>query len=169
MAFNRPFRVGDTIKSAEVEGIIKEMSLRETHIKTFDGKDVFVPNGQIIKNPLYNYTIDGFLRGQFTIGIDYASDIEKIRSIILNEILNVPGILKEDKPPRTHLKSLNVSTVDIEVHYWIDTFNKNFSGLEIKSIAQTRVLKALEAAGVGMPADIVELKNYNNIPLSTQN
>ena len=55
-----------------------------THIKTFDGKDVYVPNGQILKNPLYNYTIDGFLRKEFVIGVDYGTDVDKARSIILN-------------------------------------------------------------------------------------
>jgi len=84
MAFNRPFRLGDTVKTADVEGVIIEMSLRDTHIKTFDGKDVYVPNGQIIKNPLYNYTIDGFLRGSFTIGVDYNSDIEAARSTAIS-------------------------------------------------------------------------------------
>lgn len=161
MAFNRPFRIGDTVMTGSVEGNIVEMSLRDTHIKTFDGKDVYVPNGQIIKNPLYNYTIDGYLRGSFTIGVDYNTDIEKIRKIILTTVQDTPGILSEDKCPRTHVKNLNTSTVDIEVHYWMDTFNKQFSGLESKSIAQTRVLQALAKANVGMPADIVELKNYD--------
>ena len=161
MAFNRPFRIGDTVMTGSVEGSIMEMSLRDTHIKTFDGKDVFVPNGQIIKNPLYNYTIDGYLRGSFTVGVDYSTDIEEIRSIILNIVKDVPGILTEDKAPRTHVKNLNTNTVDLEVHYWIDTFNKQYSGLELKSVAQTKVLQALTEANVGMPANIVELKNYD--------
>jgi len=112
MAFNRPFRLGDTVKTADVEGVIIEMSLRDTHIKTFDGKDVYVPNGQIIKNPLYNYTIDGFLRGSFTIGVDYNSDIEAARSIILSILKSTAGILQTTKPPRTHVKTLNSSTID---------------------------------------------------------
>lgn len=167
MAFNRPFRIGDTIMTGSVEGSIVEMSLRDTHVKTFDGKDVYVPNGQIIKNPLYNYTIDGFIRGSFTIGVDYESDIEKVRKIILSIVKDVPGVLTEDKLPRTHVKNLNTSTVDIEVHYWINTFDKNYSGLEIKSLAQSRVIMALTKSNIGMPAQIVELKNYGSSPLKT--
>ncbi len=165
MAFNRPFRLGDTIMTGSVEGSIIEMSLRDTHVKTFDGKDVFVPNGQIIKNPLYNYTIDGFIRGNFTIGVDYDSDIEQTRKIILEVVENVPGVLNDTKPPRTHVKNLNTSTVDIEVHYWINTLNKKYSGLEIKSLAQSRVIMALKEYNIGMPANIVEIKNYESSPL----
>jgi len=169
MAFNRPFRLGDTVKTGDVEGSIVEMSLRDTHIKTFDGKDVYVPNGQIIKNPLFNYTIDGFLRGSFIIGVDYDSDIEHVREIIIGVVKSIPGVLLKDKPPRTHVKNLNTSTVDIEVHYWIDTFNKTYSGLEIKSLAQSKVVMALTESSVGMPSDIVEIKNYGSSPLKTVN
>ncbi len=161
MAFDRPFRLGDTVMTNGVEGTITQMSLRDTHIKTFDGKDVYVPNGQIIKNPLYNYTIDGFMRGSFSVGVDYGEDIELVRSIILNTIKTIPGVLKEHKLPRTHVKNLNTSTIDIEVHYWIDTFDKKHSSLEIKSLAQASVIKALAQKEVGMPADIVEIKNYD--------
>jgi small-conductance mechanosensitive channel len=161
MAFKRPFRIGDAVKSVEVEGTIIEMSLRDTHIKTYDGKDVYVPNGQILKNPLYNYTIDGFLRGSFVVGIDYGSDIDLARRIILDTVNKIPGILKEEKPARTHVKNLNVNTVDIEVHYWINTFDTNYSGLELKSLAQSHTVLALRKANIGMPANVVELKNYD--------
>jgi len=169
MAFDRPFRLGDTIKTGDVEGIIRQMNLRDTHIKTFDGKDVYVPNGQIIKMPLYNYTIDGFIRGSFTVGVDYDTDLQKARDLILTAINKVPGVLQEDKLARTHVKNLNTSTVDIEVHYWVNTFDKNHSGLEIKSKAQSAVITALTESSIGMPADIVELKSYDDSMNFNQN
>lgn len=159
MAFNRPFRIGDYVKTANVEGSIVEMSLRETHIKTSDGKDVYVPNGQIIKTPLYNYTIDGFLRASFVIGVDYSSDIEAVRTIISEVMSSIPGILQNDKPPRSHVKSLNTNTIDVEVHYWINTFDKNFSGLELKSIAQAKIVEKLSIENIHMPTNIVEMKS----------
>jgi len=168
MAFDRPFSIGDTIKTNDVEGVIKTMSLRDTHVKTFDGKDVFVPNGQIIKNPLYNYTMDGYMRQNFLVGIDYNSDTDQARQIILDELDKIPGILGDVKPPRTHIKNLNTSTIDIECYFWINTFDRNHSGLELKSMAQSKSIKALMEAGVGMPSDIVELKNYDG-KLSVQN
>ncbi len=167
MAFNRPFRIGDTVLTGSVEGTITEMSLRDTHIKTFDGKDVFVPNGQIIKNPLYNYTIDGFLRKSFSIGLDYGTDIDKARKIIITSISNVPGILLDEKPPKTLISELGASTINITVQYWLDTFDKNHSGTEIQSQAMKNALNALEAAGINLPGDIIEIKNYKNTPLQT--
>ncbi len=167
MAFNRPFRIGDTVMTGSVEGTITEMSLRDTHIKTFDGKDVYVPNGQIIKNPLFNYTIDGFLRRSFSIGLDYGTDIDNARKIILDAVNTVPGVLKEDKLAKTLIKNLGPSTINIDVQYWVDTFDKKHSGAEIQSQAMKRALNTLEKAGVNLPGDIIEIKNYQNAPLQT--
>ena len=79
----------------------------------------------------------------------------------MSVIKDIPGVLKDDKPPRTHVKNLNVNTIDIEVHYWINTFDKQYSGLEIKSVIQTKVIQALSNENIGMPSNIVELKNYD--------
>ena len=54
MAFKRPFKVGDVIETQGIIGSVVVMNIRETHVKTFDGKDVYIPNGQILKNPLFN-------------------------------------------------------------------------------------------------------------------
>jgi len=59
MAFNRPFKTGDTIVVNDITGNIQTLNIRYTHLKTFDGFDVFIPNSMMINNPLINYTKDG--------------------------------------------------------------------------------------------------------------
>jgi small-conductance mechanosensitive channel len=151
MAFNRPFSIGDTIMTGAVEGTITEMSLRDTHIKTFDGKDVYVPNSQIIKTPLYNYTTDGHLRKSFDIGLEYGTDIEATRSIILDAVNTTPGILQEEKSATTLIKNLGASTINIQVQYWVNTFNKQYTTEEINSQAIKKTLNALESAQINLP------------------
>lgn len=162
LAFNRPFRIGDTVQINNVEGIIVEMSLRDTHIKTADGKDVYIPNGQIIKNPLYNYTIDGFYRRNFTIGLDYDTDIDQARKIIEQTAIQVPGVLDKGKSPQTLIKEFGSSTIIIDVRFWIDTFQKNHSIAEIQSQVMKHVLKNLSSSGINLPGDIIEIKNYKD-------
>ena len=151
MAFNRPFSIGDTIMTGAVEGTITEMSLRDTHIKTFDGKDVYVPNSQIIKTPLYNYTTDGHLRKSFDIGLEYGTDIEATRSIILDAVNTTPGILQEERSATTLIKNLGASTINIQVQYWVNTFNKQYTTEEINSQAIKKTLTALESAQINLP------------------
>ena len=69
-------------------------------IKTPDGKDVFLPNSIILKNPLFNYTIDGFLRYEFIIGITYENNPVDAIQLILETTNKVEGVLKDDKKLR---------------------------------------------------------------------
>lgn len=167
MAFNRPFRIGDVVKTEGVEGSIVSMSLRDTHIKTYDGKDVYVPNGQIIKNPLYNFTIDGFLRKSFLIGIDYGADIEAARRIIQETMTSIEGVLNSEKMPKNFISKFGPSTIEIEVQFWLDTFDKSYSGTEVQTQAMKQVLNNLEKNGISLPGDIIEIKNYQSSPLIT--
>ena len=167
MAFNRPFRIGDTVETNGVTGSIVGLTLRETHLKTFDGKDVYIPNGQILKAPLFNFTIDGFLRKQFVIGVDYDSDLPRVRKLIVENLKDIGGIIQDERPPQTILTELGASTVNVTVQYWIDTFDKSHSGNEIQSMAMNAVVRGLEKEGINMPGDIIELKNYKDQSLST--
>lgn len=165
MAFKRPFRVGDIIETGEVKGTIIGLSLRDTQVKTFDGKDVFIPNGMILKNPIVNYTIDGFLRQEFTIGLDYGSDINGAMKIILGVLAKVPGILQEGKAPNILISQLGSSSLNLTAYYWLDTFDRSISSMELRNQAIERTLAALDAAGFYLPGDIMEVKNYNDKPL----
>lgn len=161
LAFSRPFDVGDTVRIQDIEGNVKTLDLRNTHVKTFDGKDVYIPNAMIIKTPLFNFTRDGFLRTDLLIGIDYDDDIERVRQLIITAVSKINGVLGGDKAPNVYAEQLATSTLNLRVYYWIDTFDKRKSGLLIKSEVIDSIKKTLIGSGILMPADIVELKIYN--------
>ncbi|MCB0561032.1 MAG: mechanosensitive ion channel family protein [Phaeodactylibacter sp.] len=161
MAFKRPFRIGDVIESGDIKGEIIGLSLRDTQVKTFDGKDVYIPNGLILKNPIINYTIDGFLRQEFDVGLDYGSDISQAIKVILGALAKVPGILQREKAPSVLISELGSSSLNLKAYYWLDTFDHNVSGLEVKNQAVEHTLLALDAAGFNLPGTIIEIKNYN--------
>ncbi len=168
LAFQRPFNVGDTIESGDIKGNVLSLDLRNTQVKTFDGKDVFIPNSHLIKNPLINYTIDGFLRQDFVIGVDYGADINTALNIVLGTISEIPGVLTEEKQPMVHITNLGSSSLALQVFYWLDTFDPEVSGLQVKTEAINKVLDALEGKGIYMPGDILELKNYHGKKLEIQ-
>src|SRR5690554_3670135 len=51
LAFNRPFSINDTIKIDDIFGKVKELSFRYAHIKTFDGRDIYIPNSDVLTKP----------------------------------------------------------------------------------------------------------------------
>ncbi len=161
LAFKRPFRVGDTIEIEKTIGNVVALDMRTTQVKTFDGKDVFIPNSTLIKNHLINYTIDGFLRQDFLISVDYETDLTKAIGIILETLDDVSGILQGEKKPTVVVSSLDSSSIALQVFYWLDTFDKSISGLKVKTEAIQGSLRALEGENIYMPGDIYELKNYH--------
>jgi small-conductance mechanosensitive channel len=162
MAFKSPFRIGDLIETNNTIGYVTELNLRETIVKTRDGKDVYIPNSQIIKTPLNNYTIDGFLRYDLTIGLDYNSDFNKAIDIIKRTLAEMPDVIQKDKKPFVVIEDFLASCVNIKVYYWIDTFKSksNAYHLIIKTQISIKIMEELNKANFYMPADIIELKNY---------
>ena len=160
LAFKRPFRVGDVVDVNGIKGQVLTLNLRDTQLKTGDGQDIFIPNALIIKNPLINFTIDGFMRYDFIIGLDYGSEYESAMRLVRDVIVEVPGILKDPKKPTVWVTELAESTLNLQVTFWINTFEPRIPDMDVKSAAILKVLVALEKAGFNLPARIVELKNY---------
>ena len=84
LAFNRPFKVGDTIQVENLSGTITSMDFRTTNIKSFEGQDIFIPNSIILNNPLINYTYKSQRRFDFTIKFDYTYDIDEAKKSLLD-------------------------------------------------------------------------------------
>jgi small conductance mechanosensitive channel len=162
LAFKRPFRIGDTVDIQGVRGRVLALNLRDTQIKTGDGKDVFLPNASIIKNPLINFTIDGYLSYSFVVGLDYGSNYRQALEIMEQAILQVPGVLTEDRKPSVNVSEMTASTLNVTVAYWVNTHNRLYSDLKVRSNAILKVLTELEKAGVNLPGDIIELKNHQS-------
>lgn len=167
MAFDRPFRIGDTVELNGQKGVVVTLSLRNTQIKTFDGKDIYIPNANVVKNPVVNYTIDGFLRYDFSIGIDYDNDADAAIAMIYKELETIDGILQDTKKPFVSVGSLNSSSMNLDVYFWIDTFDKSISVGKIKTRAINQVLQRLGDEGFYMPGDVLELKNYREKEIKT--
>lgn len=161
LAFNRPFGIGDTIEIGGIMGKVLSLNLRTTQVKTFDGKDVFIPNNTIVKEELINYTKDGLIRLEFSVGIDYDADIDQALDVIkqtlskYNKVLNTP-----ERQPLVIIRELATSTIVVDVKFWVETFDYRKATAELKSKVISQVLKDLVSSGVGLPADIVELKHY---------
>lgn len=158
LSFSRPFRINDTIEVGDITGKVRALNLRNTHVKTFDGKDVFIPNANLIKQNLLNHTLDGYMRHQFIIGVDYGTDFTKARKILLEVVSNTNGVVTLPGKPSVIHDSLGSSTYNIKVQYWIDTFNQEISGAQLKTKLIENCLAALAEAQIETPGDILELR-----------
>ncbi|MBA3284930.1 MAG: mechanosensitive ion channel [Bacteroidota bacterium] len=161
LAFNRPFHVNDTVEIENVFGKVKTMEFRYTKIATFDGRNVYIPNSDILTKPVFNYTEDGFYRTDFVVGIAYENDIEKAKEIITSCFIEIEEIVKDI----VHVNfvaehELAASTVNLKVFFWVTTEDFRRGTLQTRGKLIQKVKSRLEENGFNLPADIRELKFY---------
>ncbi|MFA0960404.1 mechanosensitive ion channel family protein [Roseivirga sp. BDSF3-8] len=170
LAFGRPFKIGDLIQVDSFMGNVQMLNLRNTQIRTFDGRDVFLPNSMLIKNPLTNYTKDGLMRHDFLIGLDYGTDVVEAERIIL-DIMNEQNDIekREHLRPFIVIEEFAASTINLRIYFWINTLDMLTSFTILKYRVMLAVMNRLIAKGIKLPSDIVEFKMYEEerrLPIS---
>ncbi|CAH0999784.1 Small-conductance mechanosensitive channel [Neolewinella maritima] len=163
LAFNRPFGVNDTIRVVDHFGKVKSLQFRYTHIKTFDGKDVYIPNSDVLTQPVQNYTADGFIRYDFMVGIAYEDDIQGAKDSIQHVLDNHRLIIRDD----THINfvaedELAASTVNLKVYFWVDTTDFRAGALQVRGEVIRDIKNQIDKTGYSLPADITEIKLYGS-------
>jgi len=115
----QPFRIGDWIEWDGHSGIVKDIQLRVTRVRTFDNETLTVPNSALTDNVLKNPVANDRLRVKFVFGIGYEDDIGRATEIILEEANAHDGIL-DDPEPSVRLTELADSYVGLQCRFWID-------------------------------------------------
>jgi len=142
----QPFSEGDWIAFGEYEGTVSEISTRSTWLKTFDGQDVSIPNGQIFTNPVRVVTRDPHARLQYDFGIGYDADISKAKQIAL-DILNSHEEVLDDPSPDAGVQELGDSAVVMRVRWWCKTGDM----VKSKWSVLQEIKEAFDKAGISIP------------------
>jgi small-conductance mechanosensitive channel len=123
LLFERPIQLGDTVQVGQLTGNVESIGLRSSNIKTFDGAEVIVPNGQLISNEVINWTLsDQKRRIEINVGIAYASNPAKAKDLLNTIITNHPDVLA-DPEPLVFFHRLGESSLDFVLLFWIADYN----------------------------------------------
>ncbi|MFC7007804.1 mechanosensitive ion channel family protein [Halalkalicoccus salilacus] len=101
LMFSRPFEIGDWVRIGEdettgSEGIVSDITIISTRIQTVDGEYAIIPNDEVSKRTVINYSRKGRLRLRVSVGVDYGTDLDRAQTTIhetirgLEEIIRVP-------------------------------------------------------------------------------
>lgn len=116
---DKPFRIGDWIEWQGNSGVVEDISLRVTRVRTFDNELLTVPNHALTSDVVKNPVAKGTLRLKFVFGIDYEDDVETATDIIVEEAEKSDAIL-DDPAPSVRLTELADSYVGLQSRIWID-------------------------------------------------
>lgn len=142
----RPFRKGDVVNAAGIEGTVEEVQVFSTTLNTADNKKIIVPNSSIMGATITNYTANPTRRIDLQMAVGVASDLAKAHAALLEVATSTPGVLKEPKPEVVNLKLVDGGTM-VELHAWCKT--GEFGGITSQILA--RAPGAMAAVGVKGP------------------
>lgn len=146
MIIFRPYKLGDLVDVASMEGFVEEVDVFTTVLRLPDKTKIIIPNGQIMADKIINYTDATKRRMELVVGIGYGDDIDKARDAILAEIVKSEYVLDEPEPKVT-VAELGDSSVNLAVRPWVESQSYAPASHEITE----RIKKCLDAAGVNIP------------------
>lgn len=116
----KPFKVGDYIEGAGVSGTVQEIQIFHTILTTPDNRVVYAPNGALSSNAVTNYSRNATRRVDFSFGVEYNQDFDRVKAVLQRIIDQDQRILKT--PSATiELGALGASSVDITVRVWVNS------------------------------------------------
>lgn len=151
---DRPFEVGNRIEvwsapaGSASWGDVIDIGLRATKIKTTDNIVIIIPNNEIMKRDIVNYTIlSTKIRVRINVGIAYDADIEKAKNLIINVAKSVDWISKTPAP-KVVVRNFGESSVDLQLRVWIDDARKRMDTI---SHVTDKIKAGFDEQGVEIP------------------
>lgn len=152
-----PFRVGDRIDADGHSGYVTEIQLFTTNIRTLDNRAVVVPNGKLTEGSLVNYSTLGKLRLDLVVGVDYSTDIDRVKQILLEVLTGDTKVLSEPKPTIGLLEMAD-SSLNFAVCPWVTPDNYVPATFSI----QEAIKKRLDAEGINIPFPQRDVHVFSN-------
>jgi small conductance mechanosensitive channel len=127
----KPYKVGDLIESQGHLGVVKEVQIFNTILISPQSKRIIIPNGATSNGSVVNYTVEGKIRVDLTVGVSYDADIDQTKSVLMDVMVNHDKVI-QDPAPFVGVTEMADSSVNFVVrphclpeHYWDVYFDIN--------------------------------------------
>lgn len=152
MALYRPFEVGDLVEVADRKCKVQRIELRSTEVETLDGLSIVVPNKLIFQNPIVNYTRTHTRRMDLSLGVAYSDDMEKVRSVALAAVQDVPH-RDPARAPELFFEEFADSSINFQIRVWLSDPTQP-AWLAARSEAMIAIKKAFDRERITIPFPI---------------
>jgi small conductance mechanosensitive channel len=120
MIIFRPFRVGDYVEGGGTAGIVEEIQIFTTKLRTPDNKSIIVPNAKITGDNIVNYSVKDSRRMDMIVGVSYDDDYDQVKAV-LEDILDKDGRILEDPAPKIGILEFGDNSVNFVFRPWVKT------------------------------------------------
>lgn len=142
----RPFKVGDFIEAGGATGVVEEVRIFATIMKTGDNREIIVPNSQIYSGTITNYSAKSTRRIDLVFGIGYDDDIAKAKRI-MDDIMKQDDRILADPAPAVAVAELADSSVNFNVRPWVNSGDY----WPVRADLLEKIKLAFDANGISIP------------------
>lgn len=149
LVLDKTFKVGDKVQLDSGEmGVIMDIGIRSTKLRTYDNEVIFIPNGILANTKVKNFTVpDLSIRVNVDFGVEYGSDPEQVRNVVLDAIKKVDTVIVEPEPA-VHFMNMSDFSLDFVARVWVQNYNDAYvTKLEVTD----EIYNALNKAKIGIP------------------
>ena len=146
MIIFKPFKKGDFVEGAGVAGVVEEIGIFTTELKSPDNKKIIVPNGKMTGENIVNYTANEMRRIDIVAGVSYRDNLDKVKQVLEGILVQDQRILK-DPVPTIGVLELADSSVNFAVRPWVKTANY----WDVFFAIQENIKKQFDAEGISIP------------------
>lgn len=149
LILDRTFKVGDAIELDDgTSGAVLDVGIRSTKIKNWDNEILVIPNGELANAKIINWAKPELqARAKVAFGVQYGSDIAKVRQIVYKALDGFDDVLK-DPEPYVRFDALGDSSLNFIVYFWVDNYGKRH---RLKDDILTAIYNALNENKIGIP------------------
>ncbi len=148
LQFERPIHIGDVLDIDGSTGKVTRIGIRSSTIKTFQGAEVIIPNGNFISGKVINWTLSESLRRvELPVGVAYGSDA-KLVSKLLEQAATVHESVLTSPAPAVYFKEFADSSLNFELQFWV---MQESNTVKVKSEVALAVMELLDRAGIEIP------------------
>jgi small conductance mechanosensitive channel len=142
----RPFKQGDFIGAAGVEGTVQDVQILSTTLHTTDNLRLIIPNSKITDGIIRNYSVTPTRRVDFTIGVSYDDNLQRVKQVLTTLLAENPDILKEP-PPFIGVSDLGESSVKFVIRVWVQQANLR----QVRFGVPEQIKLAFDQHGITLP------------------
>lgn len=151
IAFEQPIKIGDKIEIGNKSGTVKEIGVRSSTIRSGEGANIIIPNGDLLSQHLINWTMQNRnKRVEFTLGISYTADIAMVQNIIQQTLDKSEHVLHTEEPIII-VQTFGEKGIDVRIIFWVMDLTTSGS---LRSSAMIEIYGALQKAGIALPGTV---------------
>jgi Small-conductance mechanosensitive channel len=147
----QPFEIGDQIKAAGEEGTVKDIKVRATDIRTYDGRKVIIPNSDLYNGVVINNTAYDERRFDVIVGVGYDDDINTAVELA-EESLEEAKMVENEPEPQVLVNELGGSSVNLKLRGWTKPSKANM--VQAASEVTQGVKEKYDGEGIDIPYPI---------------